>query len=81
MPLEKMVSEVQVSGVFPVEIIVDTPWELEPINDAMLFAASLLEGSVCEKGYAHMYNLQVLFFSLTLVGLMDTVSVKKWIMS
>jgi len=28
-----------------------------------------------------MHNLQVLFISLTLVGLMDTVSVKKWIMS
>ena len=80
-PLEKMVSEVRVPGVFPVEIIADTPWELEPINDAMSFAASLLEGGVCEKGCAHMHNLQVLFFSSTLVGLMDTVSVKKWIMS
>lgn len=28
-----------------------------------------------------MHNLQVLFFSSTLVGLMETVSVKKWIMS
>jgi len=28
-----------------------------------------------------MHNLQVLFVSSTLVGLMDTVSVKKWIMS
>lgn len=45
-PLEKMFSEVRVSGVFPVEIIADTPWELELINDAMSFAASLLEGGV-----------------------------------
>ena len=28
-----------------------------------------------------MHNLQVLFVSLTLVGLIDSVSVKKWIMS
>jgi hypothetical protein len=45
-PLEKMFSEVRASGVFPIEIIADTPWELELINNAMLFAASLLEGGV-----------------------------------
>jgi hypothetical protein len=82
MLLEKMFSEVRVPGVFLVEIIADTPWELELINDAMSFAASWLEGGVAiRKGCAHMHNLHVLFFSSTLVGLMDTVSVKKWIMS
>ncbi len=45
-PLEKMLSEVRVPGVFLVEIIGNVPWELEPINDAMSFAASLLEGGV-----------------------------------
>ncbi len=44
--LEKMLSEVRVPGVFLVEVIGNVPWELEPINDAMSFAASLLEGGV-----------------------------------
>jgi len=44
--LEKMLLEVRVPGVFLVEVIGNVPWELEPINDAMSFAASLLEGGV-----------------------------------
>ncbi len=46
MPLEKMFSEVRVPSGVPIEIIGDLPWELELINDAMSFAASLLEGGV-----------------------------------
>ncbi len=45
-PLEKMFLEVRVPSGVPVEIIGDLPWELELINDAMSFAASLLEGGV-----------------------------------
>jgi hypothetical protein len=41
-----MLSEVRGPGVYPVEIIRDPRFELEPINDAMLIAASLLEGGV-----------------------------------
>ena len=41
-----MLLEVRVPGAFLVEIIADTPWELELINNAISFAASLLEDGV-----------------------------------
>jgi len=41
-----MLSEVRVPGVCLVEIIANRVWELELINDAISFAASLLEGGV-----------------------------------
>ena len=42
---EKMFSEVRARGVFLVEIIGDSPWDLQLIN-AIMFAASLLEGGI-----------------------------------
>jgi len=42
---EKMFLEVRAHSVFLVEIIGDSPWDLQLIN-AIMFAASLLEGSI-----------------------------------
>jgi hypothetical protein len=44
-PFEKMFSEVRARGAFLVEIIGDSPWHLQLVN-AIMFAASLLEGGV-----------------------------------